>query len=96
MLFSGLKNEAKSAGLDVKVNRVGSMGSLFFTTGPVTNFTEVKACDVERFKRYYVSMLDQGIYLAPSAFETCFVSIAHHEKDIQKTIECASESFKML
>jgi glutamate-1-semialdehyde 2,1-aminomutase len=96
MLFSGLKSEAISAGLDVKVNRVGSMGSMFFTKGPVTNFTEVKACDVERFKRYYVSMLDQGIYLAPSAFEACFVSSAHHEKDIQKTIECASKSFKVL
>ena len=96
ILFSGLENEAKSAGVDVVVNRVGSMGSLFFTKGPVTNFNEVKACDVERFKRYYVSMLDQGIYLAPSAFETCFVSSAHHERDIQKTIECASVSFKML
>jgi glutamate-1-semialdehyde 2,1-aminomutase len=96
MLFSGLESEAKSAGLDVKVNRVGSMGSLFFTKGPVTNFAEVKACDVERFKRYYITMLDQGIYLAPSAFETCFISSTHHEKDIQKTIECASESFRMI
>ena len=94
MLFSGLENEAKSAGIDVVVNRIGSMGSLFFTKGPVTDFTEVKACDVERFKRYYVSMLDQGIYLAPSAFETCFVSSAHHEKDIQKTVECASKAFR--
>jgi glutamate-1-semialdehyde 2,1-aminomutase len=96
MLFSGLENEARSAGLDVVVNRIGSMGSLFFTKGPVMNFTTVKACDVERFGRYYATMLDQGIYLAPSAFETCFVSSAHHEKDIQKTIECASTAFKVL
>jgi glutamate-1-semialdehyde 2,1-aminomutase len=96
MLFSGLKNEARSASLDVVVKRVGSMGSLFFTKGSVTDFTTVKACDVERFKRYYVSMLGQGIYLAPSAFETCFVSSAHHEKDILKTVECASKAFKAL
>jgi glutamate-1-semialdehyde 2,1-aminomutase len=95
-LFSGLENEARSAGLDVVVNRVGSMGSLFFTKGPVTDFTTVKACDVERFKRYYGSMLGQGIYLAPSAFEACFVSIAHQEEDILKTVACASEAFRAL
>jgi glutamate-1-semialdehyde 2,1-aminomutase len=96
MLFSGLENEAKSVGLDVVVNRIGSMGSLFFTKGPVTDFTAVKASDVERFKRYYESMLGQGIYLAPSAFETCFVSSAHHERDILNTVECASKVFKTL
>jgi glutamate-1-semialdehyde 2,1-aminomutase len=96
MLFSGLENEARSAGLEVAVNRVGSMGSLFFTKGPVTDFTAVKACDVERFKRYYVTMLGQGIYLAPSAFETCFISSAHRERDILKTVECASKAFDTL
>jgi len=96
MLFSGLENGARSAGLDVVVNRIGSMGSLFFTKGSVKDFTTVKACDVERFKRYYASMLGQGIYLAPSAFEACFVSIAHQEEDILKTVACSSEAFRAL
>jgi glutamate-1-semialdehyde 2,1-aminomutase len=96
MLFSGLERAASSAGLDVVVNRIGSMGSLFFTKGPVEDFTTVKASDVEQFKRYYVSMLEQGIYLAPSAFETCFVSSAHDEKDIDKAVACASKAFRKL
>ena len=96
MLFSGLARAASSAGLEVVINRIGSMGSLFFTKGPVSDFTTVKASSIERFKRYYVRMLEQGIYLAPSAFETCFVSSAHHEKDIEKTVECASKAFGTL
>jgi glutamate-1-semialdehyde 2,1-aminomutase len=96
MLFSGLERAASSAGLDMVVNRIGSMGSLFFTNGPVEDFTTVKASNVKQFKRYYVSMLEQGIYLAPSAFEACFVSSAHDERDIEKTVECSSKAFRTL
>lgn len=96
MLFSGLKRVAEAAGVNVVSNRVGSMGSLFFTDEPVTDFETAKASDENLFKRYFRSMLDQGIYLAPSPFEASFLSTAHSEETVRKTIECASVAFKSL
>ena len=93
MLFSGLEEAARSAGLNIVVNRVGSMGSIFFTDEPVRDFGSAKASNGELFKAYYSHMLEQGIYLAPSAFEASFVSTAHEEESIQKTIRCAEKSF---
>jgi glutamate-1-semialdehyde 2,1-aminomutase len=95
-LFSGLDDAAKSAGIQVVVQRVGSMGSLFFTDQPVTDFVTVKRSDTATFKRFYAHMLDQGVYLAPSAFEAWFVSAAHEGKEIDKTIESAAKSFAIL
>ncbi len=96
MLFSGLDDAAKSADLNVVVNRVGSMGSIFFTENPVKDFTSAKASDGDMYKSYYVSMLEQGIYLAPSPFEASFVSTAHDEESIRKTTDCAVKSFNSL
>jgi glutamate-1-semialdehyde 2,1-aminomutase len=96
MLFSGLEDAARSAGLKVVVNRIGSLGSIFFTSDPVEDFASARSSDGEKFKRYYLGMLDQGIYLAPSPFEACFVSTAHDEKSIRKTIDCAVKSFRSL
>ena len=96
MLFSGLKKVAKAAGVNVVINRVGSMGSFFFTDRPVTDFETAKASDENLFKRYFRSMLDQGIYLAPSPYEVTFLSTAHSEKTVRKTIECASIALKNL
>jgi glutamate-1-semialdehyde 2,1-aminomutase len=96
VLFEGLKNAGKSAGVEVTVNRIGSMGTLFFTEKPVTDFTTAKANDTDKFKRFYTSMLKQGIYLAPSAYEAWFLSAAHDEKSIEKTIACAARSFAEL
>jgi glutamate-1-semialdehyde 2,1-aminomutase len=95
-LFSGLKEAAKEAGVPVAVNRVGSMASLFFTDGPVMDFDSAKRSDSERFKRFYGSMLAQGVYLAPSAFETWFVSTAHDPISLEKTVDCARRSFRSL
>jgi glutamate-1-semialdehyde 2,1-aminomutase len=94
MLFSGLEEAAGSAGVKVVVNWLGSMGTVFFTEDPVTDFASAKRSDSEMFKKYYSSMLNRGIYLAPSPFEASFVSTAHHEDSIQKTIDCAAESFR--
>lgn len=91
-LFSGLKEAGTSEGFDVVVNRVGSMGSLFFARGPIRDFASVKASDGQVFKAFYSSMLEQGIYLAPSPFEAWFVSTAHDEGSIEKTIDCAAKS----
>jgi glutamate-1-semialdehyde 2,1-aminomutase len=96
MLFSGLEDAAKAAGVEVVINRIGSMGSLFFGENPVTDFDSAKASDAERFKGYYAKMLNQGIYLAPSAFEACFISTAHDENSILKTIDSAAKSFGSL
>lgn len=94
MLFNGLEEAAREAGVKVVVNRIGSMGSLFFTGDPVKDFASAKSSDGEVFKKYYRQMLNQGIYLAPSPFETSFVSTAHDEESISKTIESAAKSFK--
>ena len=96
MLFSGLKRAAEAADVSVVINRVGSMGSLFFTDKQVTGFKTAKTSDENLFKRYFRSMLDQGIYLAPSAYEATFLSTAHGEETVRKTIECASMAFKSL
>ncbi|MFP4086716.1 MAG: glutamate-1-semialdehyde 2,1-aminomutase [Desulfobacteraceae bacterium] len=93
-LFSGLQAAAEDAGLSVTVNRVGSMGTLFFTAGPVTDFASAAQADQERYKAYYGHMLEQGIYLAPSPFEAAFVSTAHSEDMIRKTIQCAARAFQ--
>jgi glutamate-1-semialdehyde 2,1-aminomutase len=96
ILFEGLEDAAKSAGLKVVTNRVGSLGTLFFTEGPVTDFASAKQGDGDMFKRFYADMLDQGIYLAPSPFEAWFISAAHDTGSIQKTIECAAKSFRLI
>jgi len=93
-LFSGLEKAAGDAGIPVKVNRVGSMGTLFFTDRPVSDFSTAKESDEGRFKEYYRGMLNKGIYLAPSPFEASFISAAHTEEMIEKTLHCASTVFK--
>jgi glutamate-1-semialdehyde 2,1-aminomutase len=96
MLFSGLEDAAEAEGVKVVINRIGSMGSLFFGENPVADFDSAKASEAEKFKGYYAKMLEQGIYLAPSPFEACFVSTAHDENSILKTIESAARSFGSL
>lgn len=96
MLFTGLQQAAKSAGVDVVVNWIGSMGTMFFAREPVTDFDSAKKSDQNLFRSFYASMLEQGIYLAPSAFEAWFVSAAHDHGSIQKTVQCAERSFASL
>jgi glutamate-1-semialdehyde 2,1-aminomutase len=70
------------------------MFGLFFTAAPhVNSYAEATACDVERFKQFFHGMLDEGVYLAPSAFEAGFVSVAHTEADIDATIAAAARVF---
>jgi glutamate-1-semialdehyde 2,1-aminomutase len=77
----------------VTVNRVGSMFTFFFTGGPVTDYESAKRSDTARFGRFFRAMLDCGIYLAPSQFEAAFLSAAHSEEDIRKTVAAAREAF---
>jgi glutamate-1-semialdehyde 2,1-aminomutase len=79
---------------DVTVNRVGSMFTFFFTSGPVTDWESAKRSDTARFGRFFRAMLDRGIYLAPSQFEAAFLSAAHSEEDIASTVAAAREAFQ--
>jgi len=94
--FSGLRDAAKKAGVDIVINRVGSMGSLFFTKHPVVDFSSVKETETSKYTPFYKEMLTQRIYLAPSPFEALFVSLAHNEEIMNKTIDSAFNSFKRL
>ena len=90
-LAAGLAQAADQAGLADKVcfNRVGSMGSLFFTGGPVTDYTSATASNLKAFAAYFRELLSGGVYIAPSQFEAMFVSARHSEDDITRTIEVA-------
>jgi glutamate-1-semialdehyde 2,1-aminomutase len=93
-LVNGLREKAEAAGVPVAVNQVGGMFGLFFTDAEVvTNFAESTACNQEQFRKFFHAMLDRGVYMAPSAFEAGFVSIAHSETDIEQTIGYAREAF---
>lgn len=92
-LEAGLQSAAAKVGIPLTVNRVGSILSGFFTDRPVNNFEDVQTTDIVRFKRFFAKMLDQGVYLAPSAYEAMFVSLAHSEQDIVKTVEAAYNAF---
>jgi len=96
-LAEGLKQAAQETGVELAVNYAGGMFGFFFTSEPeVTNFKQVSACDVEKFKKFFHLMLEEGIYLAPSAFEAGFLSLAHTEQDINNTIAAAKKAFQQL
>jgi len=95
-LVLGLEDAAAEAGVPVTVNHVGSMFTVFFTDSEVVDFASAKTSDTARFASYFRSMLESGIYLAPSQFEACFISAAHTDADIDKTIESARTAFANL
>lgn len=96
-LTTGLKALAQLADIPFTSNSVGAMFGLFFSTeAQVDSFAKVMQCDQERFKRFFHAMLEQGIYLAPSAFEAGFVSAAHSETDLDETLATAAAIFKQL
>ena len=96
MLEAGLANAAKDINIPVTINRVGSIMSCFFTDRPVRNFADVRSTNIKQFKIFFAEMLKQGIYLAPSAYEAMFVSLAHSQEDIEKTIKAARNSFAQI
>lgn len=95
-LTEGIHQAAEKAGVQVQVPQAGTMFSVFFSDRPVTNYADAEGCDAEAFKSYFLSMLNDGIYLAPSPFETNFVSGAHSDADIEKTIAAAEKAFRSL
>jgi glutamate-1-semialdehyde 2,1-aminomutase len=96
-LEAGLLQAAKETNIPVVINRVGSMFTMFFTTQQsVASFDDVMKCDTERFSNFFKLSLDAGVYLAPSQFEAGFVSTAHTDEDIEKTIQAAKVAFSKL
>ena len=95
-LETGLRHAAKSAGVAVQFNRCGSMFCAYFTAEPVHNLADAMKSDRERFKQYFHGMLEQGVYLAPSQFEAGFLSTAHTQADIEKTVQAADQVLREL
>jgi len=90
------KKLAKKAGVETYVTRVGSLFCVFFTSMKVVDYDSALKSDTAKFTRYFHSMLEQGIYLAPSQFEAGFVSLAHSQEDLDKTLEAMDKAFNQL
>ncbi len=96
-LCDGLQQAATRVGITLSINRVCGMFGLFFTdVNTVSNFSDVMACDVDRFRTFFQLMLERGINLAPSPFEVGFVSSAHGDREIETTVNAAREAFECL
>ncbi|MFM4721095.1 glutamate-1-semialdehyde 2,1-aminomutase [Aeromonas bivalvium] len=93
----GLKAAATKHGIPLAITHVGGMFGFFFTDeAEISRFDQVKRCDMARFKRFYHLMLEEGVYLAPSAYEAGFLSLAHGEQEIAHTLAAADRSFARL
>ncbi|WP_315276159.1 glutamate-1-semialdehyde 2,1-aminomutase [Selenomonas sputigena] len=92
-LVLGLESAAREAGVKIQAHQAGSMFSIFFSAGKVKDYASSAASDQEAFKVWFRAMLEQGIYLAPSQFETLFLSLAHTDEDIDRTIAAAEKAF---
>jgi len=85
---------ARAAGVPVTVNRVGSMLTVFFTDGPVTDYSSAKRADTTRYARYFHAMREGGVFLAPSQFEAAFVSLAHRDEDLAEAARAGREALQ--
>ena len=95
-LADGILTAVNKLNLNYTLNRVGSMLTLFFTDREVVDFDMAKTSDTQKFTQYFNAMLESGIYLPPSQFEACFVSIAHTQMDLERTIEANSAALKKI
>ena len=96
-LLKGLKQAADAAQVPFITQQVGGMFGLFFTeAAKISTYQQVTNCNIEQFNRFFHGMLDSGVYLAPSAYEAGFVSMAHTQADLDETIEFAQQVFKRL
>jgi glutamate-1-semialdehyde 2,1-aminomutase len=93
-LEAGLLASAREAGVPLAVNRVGSMLTAFFCAGPVVDYASAKLADTKRYARFHRALLARGVYLAPSQFEAAFLSTAHGEADLDRTLTAAREALR--
>jgi glutamate-1-semialdehyde 2,1-aminomutase len=94
-LTNGLRKTAENSGVDVWINNLGSMACCFFTKEKVKDYNTAVSANVNKFKAFFQAMLSQGVYLAPSQFEALFISLAHTEEDIEKTIKASETAFNL-
>jgi glutamate-1-semialdehyde 2,1-aminomutase len=92
-LSEGLIEAAKQSGVAVHCNQVGTMFALFFSEQPVRDWETASTCNTARYAAYFRSMLEAGVYLAPSQFEAEFLSAAHTDADIGATLDAARKAF---
>jgi glutamate-1-semialdehyde 2,1-aminomutase len=92
LLADGLTKAARDAGVPTCLNRVGSMWTLFFTSGPVTDYDSAKTSDTARFARFFWALMDRGVYLPCSQFEAAFTSAAHTKRHVEQTVAAAREA----
>jgi glutamate-1-semialdehyde 2,1-aminomutase len=90
-LESGMRAAIESKGWPLRFQRVGSMFCLYFRRDAVRNYEDARACDLDAFTKYFHGMLERGVYLAPSQFEAGFLSLAHDEADVDRTLEAGAE-----
>ena len=95
-LVAGLRSALAECGIKAQVNSIGSLSTVFFAPGPVTNYSGAKRSDTKLYARYFREMLDRGIFLAPSQFEAAFVSAAHTEADMDHTISAAHDALNSI
>lgn len=95
-LVQGLREAAQAQGVPVTINRIGSLFTLFFTGEPVEGYSAAVISDTAAYAQYFHSMLAQGVYLPPSQFEACFLSLAHTDVEIRQTLDAASNAFAVL
>jgi len=91
-LEQGLVKAAAASGVELAVNRVGSMLTPFFCSGPVSDLAGARRSDTGRYGRFFHAMLERGVYLPPAQFECVFVSTAHREEDVDRTVKAAGEA----
>ncbi|MBA4541405.1 MULTISPECIES: glutamate-1-semialdehyde 2,1-aminomutase [Thermoactinomyces] len=96
ILEEGLRKNAEEAGIPAHINRVGSMVCLFFTGEKVVNYETAKTADTKRFAEYFRHMVDEGVLIPPSQFEGMFISTAHTEEDLNRTLEANRNALKKL
>lgn len=94
-LADGMRQAAERAGAGVRINQVGSLVAPFFTPDRVESFTDAAKSDLNKYAAYFEKMLARGVYLAPAQFEAMFVSAAHSEEDLEKTIRAVGEVFSL-
>jgi len=92
-LTENISGIAEEKGIPLSINHTKGMFTLFFTEGPVRDYRTAKMSDTQRFAQFFIEMMEQGIYLPPSQFEAWFISLAHTQKDLDKTIEACDNAF---
>ncbi|HEU5016310.1 MAG TPA: glutamate-1-semialdehyde 2,1-aminomutase [Roseiflexaceae bacterium] len=93
-LCAGFHEAAQAAGVPIQIGAAGSMWGFFFADQPVTDYTSARRADTARYARFFHAMLQRGVYLAPSQFEAAFVSLAHTDELVERTIAAAAAAFR--